>query len=220
MKLLNRAVCNNHKTNKQHFVKQPTPVRSRHLENATVSKKMIFVLVYMHEAITSIKDLTVSCIISKIMIWSLIFYHNFDHWSWFDLYDCGAHIYDYSNPFINWKKNMPTNLPFCKKPHIMNTHLCLSMWIWKHIKATMRVPITPMTIGHERVLEFVQSFTPGPGKCQKEKFQTTKDKYVSHNTLITICFSLLGVKRFRKLRYKNMLIKYFIAHCPDNQKLG
>lgn len=91
---------------------------------------------------------------------------------------------------------MPTNIPYSKKPHIMNTHLCLSMWIWKHIKATMCVPITPMTIGHECVLEFVKSFTPGPGKCQKEKFQTTKDKYVSHNTLpfVSLFWELKGLE--------------------------
>lgn len=60
----------------------------------------------------------------------------------------------------------------------------------------MCVPITPMTIGHERVLEFVKSFTPGPGKCQKEKFQTTKDKYVSHNTLpfVSLFWELKGLE--------------------------
>lgn len=111
--------------NKQHFVKQPTPVWSRHLENATVSKKMMhwyLSLPTCMRPLPQLKTWLFPVLFSKIMIWSLIFYHNFDHWSWFDLYDCGAHIYDYSNPFIIEKK------PCQQIYHIVKSHT-----LWIHI---------------------------------------------------------------------------------------
>lgn len=140
MKLLSRAVCNNHQTNKilsnsppqfgQGILKMPQSAR----------KWCIDICPCLHgRLLPQLKTWLFPVLFSKIMIWSLIFYHNFDHWSWFDLYDCGAHIYDYSNSFINWKKKNMQQIyhNYSKKPHIMNTHSCLSMWIWKHIKATM-----------------------------------------------------------------------------------